>query len=308
VSSSAGTHPAAAVACTATQIVPTSTTLVNNFAASAAWPIELAINLMDDCGSPIGNGQIVATFSTGDPPLALSVADATAGDYVATWTPRSAAARITISAIATAPGLPAATVQVAGAVTPNNAPLLAQNSIANLVSPVGGVPLAPGTLVRITGQYLAGQTLTDSVIPLPVTLGGTMVIIGGLEAPVSYLSPGLINAQIPFELPAGRPYQVYVSANNALSTPQSFQTGSASPGLSVLPSGYVQANHQSGAAVTESSPAAPGEYVAVYLVGMGATTIPVSSGAPGPSLPFAATLIPPTITLNNDRPRLFSRG
>jgi large repetitive protein len=295
-----GAHPAAAISCTATQIVATSTSLVSNFGAPAGWPQELEVNLVDDCGSPIGTGQIVATFSNGDPPLALSVADPTMGNYIATWTPRSAAAQVAINARATAQGLPAVTIEIAGAVTPNNAPILDQSSIANFFNPIGGAPLAPGTLVQITGQYLAGQSLTDTVIPLPTILGGTMVIIGGLEAPISSVSPGQINAQVPFELPAGQPYQVIVSANNALTTPQSFQAGAASPGLSVLPNGYVQASHGDGSAVTDAAPAAPGENVAIYLVGLGATTIPVSSGAPGPGAPYASTSTAPVITLNNE--------
>ena len=299
-SSISSSHPAAVGSCTPTQVIPTSTSLVSNFGAPAGWPIELEVNLVDDCGSPIVNGQVVATFSNGDPPLALSLADATSGDYVATWTPRSARAQIAINARATAQGLPAATIEIAGSVTPNNAPILDQTSVANFFNPVGGAPLAPGTLVQITGQYLAGQSLSNTVIPLPTTLGGTMVIIGGMEAPISSVSPGLINAQVPFELPAGQPYQVIVSANNALTTPQSFQAGTASPGLSVLPSGYVQASHANGSAVTETAPAAPGENIAIYLVGLGPTTIPVSSVAPGPGAPYASTMIPPVITLNGE--------
>ncbi len=214
-------HPAAAAACTPSQIVPTSTALVSNFAAAAAWPIEIAINLSDDCGTPIGNGQVVATFSNSDPPLVLAVANASAGDYVATWTPQHATSQIAINALASAAGLPTANLQLAGAVTPNNAPILAESSIANFYNPVGGAPLAPGTLVQITGQYLAGQTLSDPTVPVPTTLGGTSVIIGGIQAPVSYVSPGQINAQVPFELPPGQPYQLFVSANNALTAPQS---------------------------------------------------------------------------------------
>lgn len=292
-------RPADAAACTASQIVPTSTALVSNFAAPAAWPIELAVNLVDDCGTPLNNGQVVATFSNGDPPLILSLTDLT-GDFVGTWTPQHANNQITVNAVATAPGLPNATLQLAGAVTANNAPILANLAIANFYNPIGGAPLAPGALVQITGQYLAGQTLNASAVPLPTSLGGTSVIIGGLEAPLSMVSPGQLNAQVPFELPAGQPYQVIVIANNALTTPQSFQAGAASPGLSVLPSGYVQANHQSGVAVTDATPAQPGEYISVYLVGMGATTIPVGSGQPGPGAPYATTVIGPVITLNNE--------
>ena len=285
--------------CTATQIVPTSTALVSNFAAPAAWPIELQINLVDDCGSPLNNGQVVATFSNGDPPLILSVLD-TNGDYTATWTPQHASNQITVNSLATSPGLPNAQLQLAGQVVANTAPILANASIANFYNPVGGAPLAPGTLVQISGQYLAAQTLSNTQIPVPTSLGGTSVIIGGLQAPVTSVSPGLINAQVPFELPAGQPYQIIVSANNALTTPQSFQAGGASPGLSVLPSGYVQASHQNGNPITETAPAAPGENISVYLVGMGATTIPVGSGQPGPGSPYADTVIAPVITLNNE--------
>ncbi len=301
-----GLRPDAASACTASQIVPTSTALVSNFAAPAAWPIEIAINLSDDCGSPINNGRVVTTFSNGDPPLILSLTDAT-GDYVATWAPQHATNQITVNAFANAQALPSATLQLPGAVTANNAPLLANSSIANFYNPVGGAPLAPGTLVQITGQYLAAQTLTDSQIPLPTSLGGTSVLIGGIQAPITSVSPNQINAQVPFELPAGQPYQVIVDANNALTAPQSVQAGAASPGLSVLSTGYVQASHQNGTPITEMSPAMPGEYIAVYLVGMGGTTIPVASGQPGPGSPFADTTIAPAVMLNNENaPVVFS--
>jgi uncharacterized protein (TIGR03437 family) len=280
--------------------VPTSTGLVSDFAAPAAWPVPLGITLVDDCGNLINNGQIVATFSNGDPPLILTLADPTVANYIATWTPEHASAQITVNAQATAPTFAAATTQIAGAVTPNNAPILADLAIANFFNPVGGAPLAPGALVQITGQYLAGLTMNAPSIPLPLTLGGTSVIIGGMQAPVSMVSPGQVNAQVPFELPAGQPYQVIVNANNALTTPQSFQAGAASPGLAVLPSGYVEAGHASGAPVTEAAPAAPGETVSVYLVGMGATTIPVASGQPGPSGTFATTVINPGLTLNGE--------
>src|SRR5207302_358559 len=46
--------PAAGLAaCTPTQLVPTQTGLVNNFAAPAAWPTPLDIQLLSDCGTPV---------------------------------------------------------------------------------------------------------------------------------------------------------------------------------------------------------------------------------------------------------------
>ena len=143
-SNTGGAHRAAVAGCTATQVVPTSTALVSNFAAPAAWPIELGVNLTDDCGTPLGNGEIVATFSNGDPPLVLQVVDPVNGNYVATWTPQRTSSQITINANANVTGLQPAIVQLAGAVIPNNAPVLAQSSVANFYNPVGGAPLARG--------------------------------------------------------------------------------------------------------------------------------------------------------------------
>jgi hypothetical protein len=76
-----------ATTCAPTQLVPTQTGLVNNFAQPTAWPTPLAVLLVNDCGSPVTNAQVVATFNNGDPPLALVATDTTSGIYSATWTP-----------------------------------------------------------------------------------------------------------------------------------------------------------------------------------------------------------------------------
>ena len=113
------------------------------------------------------------------------------------------------------------------------------------------------------------------------------------------MSPGQINAQVPFELAAGQPYEVIVSANGALTTPQTIQSGTVSPGIAEYTSGYAIAQHAANfGLITDASPAVPGEYVVVYLAGMGPTAVPVASGAASPSSPLDATVNQPTITLN----------
>jgi len=90
--------------CTPTQIIPTQTGLVSNFASPASWPTPLSVQLNDNCGNSITNGQVVTTFSNGDPPLALGLVNPSSGLYFATWTPRGTASQVTITATATAPG------------------------------------------------------------------------------------------------------------------------------------------------------------------------------------------------------------
>ncbi len=202
-------------ACSPTQLVPTQTGLVNSFSQPASWPTPLTIFLVDNCGNPITNGQVVATFSNGDPPLALGYAGGTSGNYTGTWTPRATSSQITISARATGGGLAAQIVQIAGQVTPNATPVLTPNATLNAFAPVVGAALAPGTIVQIYGQNLAGQAGTASTTPLPNKLNSTSVLIGGIFAPLYYVSPGQINAQIPFELSAGNQYQIIVNANGS---------------------------------------------------------------------------------------------
>src|SRR5205807_782420 len=113
--------PQPRAACSPTQAVPTQTGLVNNFSAPTSWPTPLEVILVNDCGALITSGQIVSTFSNGDPPLALTLADPQTARYSATWTPRKPTAQVTINAQATVSGLPPVTIKLAGAVTPSSA-------------------------------------------------------------------------------------------------------------------------------------------------------------------------------------------
>jgi uncharacterized protein (TIGR03437 family) len=291
---------AKAAACSPTQLVPTQTGLVNNFAQPLSWPTPLTVLLVDNCGNPIPIGQVVATFNNGDPPLALSATDTTSGTYSNTWTPRNTFPNLAIAASATASGFPSATVQIVGQVTPNAAPLLTPNGIldAFAIAAEPGVPVAPGTIVQIYGSNLTAQTTLGTTIPLAATLDQTSVIIGGLQAPLYYVSPGQINAQVPFELAAGNPYQVIVSANGALSTPNPIQLTSDAPGIAQYAAGQAIAQHVSdNSLITETSPAMPGEYVVFYVAGMGLTNPAVASGAASPSTNLPALLDAPTLTL-----------
>jgi uncharacterized protein (TIGR03437 family) len=292
---------AKAASCSPTQLVPTQTGLVNNFAQPTSWPTPLSVLLVDNCGNPIANGLVVVTFNNGDPPLALSPTGTTSGIYSGTWTPRNTFQNLAILASAMASGFPAATAQIEGQVTPNVAPLLNQNGIldAFAIAAEPGAPLAPGTIVQIYGSNLTSQTTAASAIPLPTSLDQTSVIIGGLLAPLYYVSPGQINAQVPFELTAGNPYQVIVSANGALSNPNPIQLTSDAPGIAQYAAGQAIAQHVSdNSLVTETSPAKPGEYVVLYVAGMGLTNPGVASGIASPSANLPVLLDAPTLTLS----------
>jgi uncharacterized protein (TIGR03437 family) len=297
-----------AASCTPSVLVPAQTGLVNSFSAPAGWPTPLTIVLANDCGSVVNNGQVVATFSNGDPPLALPLANQSQGLYSGTWSPAKTASQVSIVVSASAPGYPQATSKIAGAVVPNAVPVLAPNGTLHSFDPLVGAALAPGTIVQIYGLNLAPLTVEPSSIPLPTAFNGVSVIIGGMQAPLYYVSPGQINAQIPFELQAGQQYQVIVSANGALTTPQPLQLSLATPGLAALSDGTLIAQHLDGSLASAASPAQAGEYLVAYLAGMGNTTVPVASGTASPASPLALPTNTPILTINGNAYPIYFAG
>jgi uncharacterized protein (TIGR03437 family) len=297
---SPGTPRPRASGCNASALVPAQTGLVNSFSAPAGWPTPLAILLYNDCGQAVNNGQVVATFSNGDPPLALPLADPSKGLYSGTWSPAKAASQVSIVVSADAPGFPEALSRIAGAVVPNAVPVLTPHGTLHSFDPLVGAALAPGTIVQIYGKNFAPAPAQPTIVPLPTAMSGVSVIIGGILAPLYYVSAEQINAQVPFELQAGQQYQIIVSANNALTTPDSIQLSPATPGLAAFADGTLIAQHNSdGSLVTQTSPAQAGEYLVAYLAGMGDTSVPVASGTASPLTPSLATPIDtPQLTIN----------
>jgi uncharacterized protein (TIGR03437 family) len=303
-----------AITCVPMQLAPTQTGLVNNFTQPLTWPTELTVLLVDNCGNHITNGQVNVSFNNGDPPLTLMAADTTSGTYSATWTPNNVSSDLTIVATATASGFPMATAQLFGQVTPNPAaPVLNQNGTLNAfaIAAEPGAPLAPGTIVQIYGSNLAAQTTAASTVPLPTMLGQTVVSIGGIAAPLYFVSPGQINAQVPFELPAGaapgKAYSALVIVNNAYSTPNPIQLTSDAPGIAQYAAGQAIAqNAIDYSLITETSPAKPGDYIILYVAGMGLTSPTVASGVASPSTNLPILLDAPTLTLNGAQVTVFS--
>jgi uncharacterized protein (TIGR03437 family) len=293
--------------CMPSKIVALQTGLVSNFSTPAGWPTPLAIQLDDDCGDPVPNASVVASFSNGDAPIALPLSDSKQAVYSATWNPHGTSNQVTVTARASAPNLQAATAQIVGAVSSNQVPILYQHGTIHNMNPQAGAPLAPGTIVQIYGSGLAPET-TQTSLPLPTNVNGTIVLIGGIAAPLYYVSDGQINAQLPLQLTAGKQYQILISANGALTLPDTLDIEPVTPGVAATSSGQFIAQHANGSYVTAASPAQPGEILTIYLAGMGLTDGAITTGEVAPSTPLAHPLVQPVVTVNGESAQIAFAG
>jgi uncharacterized protein (TIGR03437 family) len=138
-----------------------------------------------------------------------------------------------------------------------------------------GFPLiiAPGMIVSIYGNLLAAETAAATAAPLPLQLSDAQVMLGGTPIPLYYVSPSLINVVIP-ESASGL---VQLGVQNTLGSHTiNVLVEAAAPSIFTQDSSGTGAaaalNAGSGALVTPSSPLHSGDYVELFLTGLGATT------------------------------------
>ncbi|HMV83350.1 MAG TPA: IPT/TIG domain-containing protein [Blastocatellia bacterium] len=67
----------------------------------------------------------------------------------------------------------------------------------------GATTLAPNSIVAAFGTQLANGTQVATTQPLPTNLLNTTVTVGGVAAPLFFVSPGQVNYLIPQNVPAG---------------------------------------------------------------------------------------------------------
>ena len=86
--------------------------------------------------------------------------------------------------------------------TSTSAQITATTGGANMAGGQDAAEVAPGTLISIFGNNLSTKTesAAANLNQLPHTLGGTQVFIDGIAAPLTYVSPTQINAQIPYDV------------------------------------------------------------------------------------------------------------
>jgi uncharacterized protein (TIGR03437 family) len=284
---------APASTCSPAQLLAVFSTLGSNFVSPISWPTPITLQASDNCGNPVTNSTVVASFSNGDPPLALN--NLQNGTYSSTWRPGNTTSQITVTARVSAPSLTSVTITAQGQVTGNaGAPVVSSGGVVNAASFAPGAPLPPGGIVSVFGLNMATSSGGAATVPLPLTLSGASLSIGGINAPLFYSSAAQINAQIPYNLPVNSRPQVIVSQNGAPTVPEPIVVAAAAPGIFAINqqgTGQGAILNAQNVLVNASEPAAAGDVVQVFATGLGATNPAVATGAAAPASPPLANVV-----------------
>ena len=136
--------------------------------------------------------------------------------------------------------------------------------------------VAPGSLISIFGSNLSQATVTAQQIPLPISMADTSVLINGVRAPLLYVSPGQINAQVPSQTATGTA-TIAVETSGVLTPSVSIKVAAAAPEIFMAGATRLLVFDQDGSVNTAANPAAAGSIVTIYLTGQGALASPSAS-------------------------------
>ncbi len=176
------------------------------------------------------------------------------------------------------------------------APLLQPEGVVNAASYFRTV--APGSLISVFGRFLALEERGAQSLPLPQSLAGTEVTLNGRRLPLLYASRTQLNVQLPFDVTGQGTLRV-TTPNGFADT--SINVSAVSPGLFIVNSatGITATLHADGSLVTANSPALPGEFVSLYMTGLGAVLGEIGPGQPAPVAPPLAVRARVRVTIGN---------
>lgn len=119
-----------------------------------------------------------------------------------------------------------------------SATITSTTSGASLSGGADAAQIGPGTIVSIVGSNLSFNTLSADLSQpaLPTSLGGTQVYFNGIAAPLFFVSPSQINAQIPWEVQDQTSINAYVrsvdsTGNIQVTTPVGVSIVRQNPGI-----------------------------------------------------------------------------
>jgi uncharacterized protein (TIGR03437 family) len=289
--------------CAPTKLVSVFTNLSSGFPATGGWPTAIEAKVVDDCGDPVVDGTVAASFSNGDPPLSLaSLKD---GRWTGTWlTQHSTQSQVTVTLKASNAGL-SGTVQVTLGVQGSAAvPAVNPGGVLSAASYAPGQPLAPGSFISIFGAHLSNGLNQSPALPYNTQLGATAALIAGRPLPLQFATDGQINAIIPYDVPVNTTVQLIVTNGPSISVPEPVIIAPTQPAvftkdLSGKGAGIVVGVRADSSTymVDASHPLSPGDVATIYCAGLGAVNPPVVAGTAAPRTSLSSASNQVTVTM-----------
>ena len=226
-----------------------------------------------------GFGQAQATFG---PTAGSNVFTATAGGLTATFTAIS-----------------------------RNPPVINVNGAVDAASPKPGQGVAPGSYIALYGVNFASAPQGYSTPYLPVAIAQTSVSFdsanGSAPGHLTYISPGQVNVQVPWEMQNQSTAQIKVSIQDSSGALYSLPLVPYAPGI-FASNGSAAALDASFHVISVSNPAKQGQNISIYCNGLGPVTNQPASGDPAQGPPnLSNTTTTPTVMIGGQNaPVLFS--
>jgi uncharacterized protein (TIGR03437 family) len=179
-------------------------------------------------------------------------------------------------------------------------PVIQANGVVNAASNDIGQGLAPGSHMTIYGDSLATTTVQERTASLPLSLATVSVSFDapGISVPgrLTYVSPGEVDVQIPWELEGQPSVQIKVSIGDISSSLYTVPLATYAPAIFTR-NGIAVAYDGAGKAVDASNPAARGSTVDLYVNGLGPVDHGPPSGEPTPAQQPAPTRVNASVTI-----------
>ncbi len=228
-------------------------TIANASGAAFSWTAAAATETGSwlKISSTSGSGSASATLT-----VSIAVTGLATGSYKGTIT-------------VTAPSLPSSPIVVAVTLAVSG-PAISANGIVDAAG-FGG-SLSRGSIGAVFGAGFADAIDQAPSVPLPTTLQGIRVTVGGFDAPLYFVSSGQINFQAPFELPLTGTANVVVSKGGVASAAVPITLKDYAPGIFTYPaaSGVLPViTKVDGSLITPANPAKAGDVLVVYATGLG---------------------------------------
>ena len=169
--------------------------------------------------------------------------------------------------------------------------------------------ISPGAVILINGSGFGSGPSAGAGQPLSNKIGGTQVMIDSMAAPLVYVTPTLIAAQVPFEIATTTSPVIgiqVVTTSGSSNVVTLFESedcstgtcvGAPQPGVYTTNGsglGFAAINHITKAGafvpVTTSNPAVANETLVAYVNGLGTVSPSVGTGQPDTSVTASTTL------------------